>query len=574
MKQINHKSKQLLKAMSLFVIAASLAITGNSQAPSVGTTGFNNSAYDQIPLAFGSAAPTVLSATNVASTGFNFYIGAIGLYQVIQTDYGTSSYNGAISATNVTPGGSGLYQSFAFTSTNFSRFKLNSVKVRVNNSSFLPVPMVLAGTISGANSGDTVSFLAYPGSNWYTINTSTNANFYNINGVVAFNITGTTNVAEMAFDDINIAAAINVPDPPTFISQPTNRTICAGETATFNATASATASTYYWIISPNGITWNKITAATSGATFSGFSTNTLRVIAPTVALNNYQFALVAINSAGGHTGSNAVKLFVNAQPAAPAISGSASVCAGLTTALSSTTNGGVWSSLNNRATVNASSGLVTGVNAGAASIKYTVTSGGCSNSSTYAVTVSNNTIVPTISYAAGTVNPQSGATGGGFCTNRTFTLEGSPSGGTWSKTGVITIGAISGFVNTGTTPGVGSVTYTYANAAGCTNSRTINGTIVACAARGINGLSNNSLISNESSFNMYPNPAKNFLNINIKTLVGEGQIIVTDLMGKEVKKQALSMGNNNIDIANLGKGFYMVSIVTSEGKSTKKLIVE
>ena len=34
------------------------------------------------------------------------------------------------------------------------------------------------------------------------------------------------------------------------------------------------------------------------------------------------------------------------------------------------------------------------------------------------------------------------------------------------------------------------------------------------------------------------------------------------------------MGNNKVDIANLSKGFYLISTITSEGKTTKKLIVE
>ena len=79
-------------------------------------------------------------------------------------------------------------------------------------------------------------------------------------------------------------------------------------------------------------------------------------------------------------------------------------------------------------------------------------------------------------------------------------------------------------------------------------------------------------ISNE--FSMYPNPAKTFISINVNTLIGEGSIIVTDLYGKAVKTQALSMGTNTVNISNLNKGMYFVSTITSEGKTTKKLIVE
>jgi len=34
------------------------------------------------------------------------------------------------------------------------------------------------------------------------------------------------------------------------------------------------------------------------------------------------------------------------------------------------------------------------------------------------------------------------------------------------------------------------------------------------------------------------------------------------------------MGTNTVDIAKLAKGMYFVSVITSKGKTTKKLIVE
>jgi hypothetical protein len=73
---------------------------------------------------------------------------------------------------------------------------------------------------------------------------------------------------------------------------------------------------------------------------------------------------------------------------------------------------------------------------------------------------------------------------------------------------------------------------------------------------------------------MYPNPAKSFISLSVNTLIGAGSIVVTDLYGKQVKTQALSMGNNTMDIATLAKGMYMVSVITKEGKTTQKLVVE
>jgi hypothetical protein len=98
------------------------------------------------------------------------------------------------------------------------------------------------------------------------------------------------------------------------------------------------------------------------------------------------------------------------------------------------------------------------------------------------------------------------------------------------------------------------------------------GTGYTCAARGASARGEGLVVSGD--FTMYPNPAKGLINLNVESLVGAGSIVVTDLYGKTVKTQALSMGTNTVDIANLSKGMYFVSTITNEGKTTKKLIVE
>lgn len=269
-----------------------------------------------------------------------------------------------------------------------------------------------------------------------------------------------------------------------------------------------------------------------------------------------------------------------AQQAAPnSITGTNTICKGATTQLQTTSTGGAWSSQNVYATVNAS-GLVTGANAGGAIIRYTITNGsGCSAYSSYNVTVNPIPNVPTISYAAGSANPQIGAGGTvNFCKGKTFTVNGSSSTsgttGVWSSNNiaVMTVGATTGAVNL-VDVGTATLTYTVTTAAGCSNSRSITGTVVTCASRGIAGATAQQLVS-ENNFTLYPNPAKSIINIQMKTLVGDGQIIVTDIYGKQVKLQSLSMGNNQVNISSLNKGMYFVSIVTNEGKQTQKLVVE
>lgn len=245
------------------------------------------------------------------------------------------------------------------------------------------------------------------------------------------------------------------------------------------------------------------------------------------------------------------------------------ICVGSTLQLTNAASGGVWASLNNRASVGAT-GLVTGKNAGAAIITYKKNN----VATTYNITVNANPIVPNIMYAAGSINPQVGAGTGNYCNNRTFGIVGLPNGGvfTSSNNNILTINC-SGVVKT---LGVGSasLTYTYTNSFGCSSSRAISGNVVSCAARGMNGIMNNEqgILNNE--FTIYPNPAKSFINLQFENLFGAGTIAIIDLYGKQLKTQSLSLGANIIDISSLRKGMYFVSVITNETKTTKKLLVE
>ncbi len=255
----------------------------------------------------------------------------------------------------------------------------------------------------------------------------------------------------------------------------------------------------------------------------------------------------------------------------PAITGASDVCAGGSTIqLSNAVFGGVWfTQATSQAAIDASTGLLTGKNAGTITVQYSKT--GC-GSTTKTVTINPIPVVPTITYAPGTVgNPQDGAPTGSFCAGKTFGIVGTPNvpAGVWSSTGVV--GITSGGIVTINAVGAGSIKYTYTSAAGCVNSRTMSGNGYSCAARG--AISNEQLaIGND--FSMYPNPAKGFINLNIETLIGKGSIVITDLYGKSVKTQSLSMGTNTINVSNLSKGMYFVSTITNEGKTTKKLMIQ
>ncbi len=110
-------------------------------------------------------------------------------------------------------------------------------------------------------------------------------------------------------------------------------------------------------------------------------------------------------------------------PIVSAITGSDNVCEGLTTTLSNSTTGGVWSSTSPIfANIN-TSGLVTGLSSGTSSITYTVTDGNsCSTTVNKSFTVN---ALPSVSSITGASE---------VCEGLTTTLSHSTNGGVWSTT--------------------------------------------------------------------------------------------------------------------------------------------
>jgi hypothetical protein len=84
-------------------------------------------------------------------------------------------------------------------------------------------------------------------------------------------------------------------------------------------------------------------------------------------------------------------------------------------------------------------------------------------------------------------------------------------------------------------------------------------------------------ISNISGFTIYPNPSTNGnLTLNFNTPSSSVIVRITDLSGKEVLTERLtSQGNQSqkIDIADLSKGMYIVSLENGSSKVSQKLII-
>lgn len=77
-----------------------------------------------------------------------------------------------------------------------------------------------------------------------------------------------------------------------------------------------------------------------------------------------------------------------------------------------------------------------------------------------------------------------------------------------------------------------------------------------------------------SIFSIFPNPTNGDITINTAASLGEGQVSIFDLNGREVYKANVSLnGAVQIDARSLSQGVYLIQIVTDNVTETSKLII-
>ncbi|MBL0013573.1 MAG: Ig-like domain-containing protein [Flavobacterium sp.] len=157
--------------------------------------------------------------------------------------------------------------------------------------------------------------------------------------------------------------------------------------------------------------------------------------------------------------SSIVLMTVVHQPTAVALSGNQNVCIGLTSTFVAAVSGGTWSSSDTSiASVNAITGVVTGIAAGTTSISYTIASAPCFDA----------IFTRTITVTAPPEQPiMQGYTG--ICAGSYSVFSANPFGGSWSSSN----SAVAMVDNTGFVLGVSSgtavITYTIYGSGGCEN---------------------------------------------------------------------------------------------------------
>ncbi len=306
------------------------------------------------------------------------------------------------------------------------------------------VNITLAAVTAGSTAGLTLSYWTdAAATSVYATPATASAGTYYVKGIKSTPFSD-------CFDIKPVTVTVN-PLPVASIAYP-GTPFCAIGTATVNQTGQ-TGGTY---------------SSTAGLSIDG-STGTINLAACTAG--SYTVTYSFTNGVCANTTTCTVP--VRALPAVAPITGLSSVCKGTNITLADITPAGVWSSSNIAIASVSSGGVVTGVSAGTATIRYTVTdqATNCSAVATHDVTFVASPVA-TIAYP-----------GSPFCSTGTATVTRTgQTGGTYSSTVGLSIDGSTGTINLATSStGAYTVTYSFTNGT-CPNSTTTGVTISPLSA--------------------------------------------------------------------------------------------
>ncbi len=477
---------------------------------------------------------------------------------------------------------------------------------------FFTVPLTVSGP-SNVCIGSPVAFTTTGSGGTWTSSAPSIASVGASSGIVYGVSTGTAVISYTSGS--SVATATVTVNPAAYvapISGPSS--MCPGASATFTDATSGGV----WSSSNTGVaTINSgggALAVSTGTTIISYTDSTIcGIVAATLTLT------------------------VSTTPSAGTIIGTGSVCVSTSTTYTNATAGGTWSSSNpSVASINATSGLVTGMSVGTAVITYFLTSSCGSalttqtvsvNAGPYAGTISGaatvcegDTIIITPTIAGGvwassnaavatvyggavlgvsagtatisyTVNNGCGAatvtqaitvnplpvpgtiTGADtLCIGDTTTLHNAVTGGVWSSSAT----SIATVNTTGRVKGlsVGSVTISYGATNGC-------GTVYATHSiwisnTGICHTGVGQLAKADNNMSLYPNPTNGTFTLEIPGIDGKATIAIMDIYGKTAETK-IAEGKNGLkevfNLTNYAKGTYFIRVEAEGVFYREKVIV-
>lgn len=77
-----------------------------------------------------------------------------------------------------------------------------------------------------------------------------------------------------------------------------------------------------------------------------------------------------------------------------------------------------------------------------------------------------------------------------------------------------------------------------------------------------------------TDFSIYPNPTREYLEVEMPQITTEVRLIISDAAGNEILSRTIYNQKTRIDLKDFAKGMYFVKIVSTEGVSIQKIIKE
>eukprot|EP01041_Mallomonas_annulata_P012565 gene12565-26459_t len=364
-----------------------------------------------------------------------------------------STLGGAWSSSNTaaaTVGTTGIVTGVAEGNTTISYTVTNSCGTAVATRAITVNPLPVAGTISGTATlcNGTTATLSTTATGGTWISGTPSVASISSTGVVTAISAG---VVTMTYRVINGCGTANATHPVTITATPTVGTISGSSSVCAGSNTNLSNST-------SGGTWSSTASSVATVSSTGVFTG--------VAAGSATISYVVTGGCGSVAATRVVSVLP--LPVAGTVSGTNSLCVGATSVFSSTESGGTWSSnYPAGASVNSSTGLVTGVAVGSFIISYRMTNSCGTVYATRTVTVS-----PV---------PNAGAIGGAnqVCVGATTTMPFISASGVWSSSNASVATINASRVVTGIA--LGTVTISHTVTTGC-------GTAVATKVMTVNPL--------------------------------------------------------------------------------------
>lgn len=472
--------------------ATSIATVGSSTGIVTGILAGTTSLIYTLPTGCSTSLPVEVKATPVLSGPSSLCVGATGAQSVTVTGGTWVVTNTSIATVD----GTGAVTAVASGTTSITYTAANGCSVQkvitVNN-----LPPAIAGS-SNVCAGSTITLANSSTGTWSSGNTSI-ASVGSSSGIVSGVATGGVAITFTSAVGCQTATVISVNSVPAAITGFPE--VCAGLTTSLSsATPGGTWSSGNTAVAMIGSSSGMVSAGTAGTSLISYTTSNgcastrLVTVRPNPAAigGSLQLcqgaaspllsssggiwvssntAIVTVSATGVLTGvaagtadvsyilptgcSSSAVATVNPLPSS--VSGTSSICIGSSATLTSSPSGGTWASSNTNLSIGSASGIITGILAGTSTVTYTLPTG-CRVSMSL------------------TINPLPSAITGisSICLGNTTSLASTPSGGTWSSSG-LAIGSISAVgVFAGYASGTSLVSYTLPTGCMATFSVTVN----------------------------------------------------------------------------------------------------